>query len=62
MEVVERETVDEGPSTDLDKIVAGSPIVNPVNVAFLTAGDRASDIHIEPDRKGTRIRYRRAAT
>ena len=60
VEVVERETVDEGPSTDLDKMVAGSPIVNLVNVAFLTAvRDRASDIHIEPDRKGTRIRYRK---
>jgi type IV pilus assembly protein PilB len=60
VEVVEREMVDEGPSTDLDKMVAGSPIVNLVNVAFLTAvRDRASDIHIEPDRKGTRVRYRK---
>ncbi len=60
VEVVERETVDEGPGTDLDKMVAGSPIVNLVNVAFVTAvRDRASDIHIEPDRKGTRIRYRK---
>ncbi|MFN7021801.1 MAG: GspE/PulE family protein [Phycisphaerales bacterium] len=60
VEVVERESIDEGPSTDLDKMVAGSPIVNLVNVAFLTAvKDRASDIHIEPDRKGTRIRYRK---
>jgi type IV pilus assembly protein PilB len=59
VEVVERETVDEGPSTDLDTLVAGSPIVNLVNVAFLTAvKDKASDIHIEPDRKGTRVRYR----
>ena len=59
VEVVERETVDEGPSTDLDKMVAGSPIVNLVNVALLTAvKDRASDIHIEPDKRGTRIRYR----
>jgi type IV pilus assembly protein PilB len=60
VEVVEREQVDEGPSTDLDKMVAGSPIVNLVNVAFLTAvKDRASDIHIEPDKKGTRVRYRK---
>ncbi|MBL8990466.1 MAG: Flp pilus assembly complex ATPase component TadA, partial [Phycisphaerae bacterium] len=59
VEVVERETVDEGPSTDLDKMVAGSPIVNLVNIAFLTAvKDGASDIHIEPDKRGTRIRYR----
>ncbi len=59
VEVVERESVDDGPSTDLDRMVAGSPIVNLVNVALLTAvKDRASDIHIEPDKKGTRIRYR----
>jgi len=57
--VVERETVDEGPATDLDRLVAGSPIINLVNVAMLTAiKDKASDIHIEPDKKGTRIRYR----
>ena len=59
VEVVEREAVDEGPATDLDKMVAGSPIINLVNVALLTAvKDKASDIHIEPDKKGTRIRYR----
>ncbi|MDB5326350.1 MAG: hypothetical protein JWM57_1919 [Phycisphaerales bacterium] len=59
VEVIEREAVDEGPVTDLDKMVAGSPIINLVNVAFMTAiRDKASDIHIEPDKKGTRIRYR----
>ena len=59
VEVVEREPVDEGPTTDLEKMVAGSPVINLVNVALLTAvRDKASDIHIEPDRKGTRIRYR----
>lgn len=59
VEVIERETIDDGPATDLDHLVAGSPIVNLVNVALLTAvKDRASDIHIEPDKKGTRIRYR----
>ncbi len=59
VEVVERETVDEGPTTDLDTQVAGSPIINLVNVAFLRAvNDKASDIHIEPDKRGTRIRYR----
>ncbi|MCG8507861.1 MAG: Flp pilus assembly complex ATPase component TadA, partial [Rhodospirillales bacterium] len=59
VEVVERETVDDGPTTDLDLMVEGSPIVNLVNVALLTAiKDKASDIHIEPDRKGTRVRYR----
>ena len=59
VEVVERESVDEGPATDLDQMVAGSPIVNLVNMAILTAvQDGASDIHIEPDRRGTRVRYR----
>jgi type IV pilus assembly protein PilB len=57
--VVERETVDEGPTADLDKMVAGSPIINLVNVALLTSvRDSASDIHIEPDKRGTRVRYR----
>ncbi len=59
VEVVERESVDEGPATDLDHMVEGSPIVNLVNMAMLTAvRDGASDIHIEPGRAGTRIRYR----
>ena len=59
VEVVEREAVDDGPVTDLDKMVAGSPIINLVNVALMTAiRDKASDIHIEPDKKGTRVRYR----
>ncbi len=59
VEVVERETIDEGPIADLDKMVAGSPIVNLVNVMLLTAvREKASDIHIEPDKKGTRIRHR----
>jgi type IV pilus assembly protein PilB len=59
LEVVDKESVDEGPGTDLDHLVEGSPIVNLVNMALLTAiKDGASDIHIEPDKKGTRIRYR----
>lgn len=59
VEVVERETVDDGPATDLDKMIEGSPIINLVNVALLTSiKDKASDIHIEPDRNGTRVRYR----
>ena len=59
VEVVERETVDEGPATDLDQMVAGSPIINLVNMALLRAiKDGASDIHVEPDRKGTRVRHR----
>jgi type IV pilus assembly protein PilB len=59
VEVVEREAVDDGPMTDLDRMVAGSPIINLVNVMLLTGvRDKASDIHVEPDKKGTRIRYR----
>jgi len=57
--VVEKEADDQGPVTDLDGTVEGSPIVNLVNMALLTAiKDGASDIHIEPERKGTHIRYR----
>ncbi|MEM8756336.1 MAG: ATPase, T2SS/T4P/T4SS family [Planctomycetota bacterium] len=59
IEVVDREAVDDGPSTDLDQMVEGSPIVNLVNIALVTAvRDGASDVHIEPDKRGTRIRYR----
>ena len=59
VEVIERERVDDGPTTDLDQMVEGSPIVNLVNVALLTAvKDKASDIHVEPDKRGTRVRYR----
>ena len=59
VQVVERESVDDGPATDLDKMVEGSPIINLVNVALLTAiRDKASDIHVEPDKHGTRVRYR----
>jgi type IV pilus assembly protein PilB len=57
--VVEGERVDEGPVTDIDQMVEGSPVVNLVNLALMTAvRDGASDIHIEPSRNGTRIRYR----
>ena len=59
VELVERESVDEGAAADLDQMVEGSPIVNLVNMALLTAvQDGASDVHIEPERTGTRIRYR----
>jgi len=57
--ISEVEAIDEGPVTDLDKMVEGSPIVNLVNLAILTAlRAGASDIHIEPDRDATHIRYR----
>ena len=59
VQVVEKESVDDGPATELDRMVEGSPIINLVNVALLTAiKDGASDIHIEPDKQGTRVRYR----
>ncbi|MEO1007651.1 MAG: ATPase, T2SS/T4P/T4SS family [Planctomycetota bacterium] len=60
VEVFDREQVDEESSEDdLSRLVAGSPIVNLVNMSLLTAiRDRASDIHIEPSHRGTRIRYR----
>ncbi|HZW11476.1 MAG TPA: ATPase, T2SS/T4P/T4SS family [Phycisphaerales bacterium] len=59
VEVIEKESVEDGVTTDLDRMVAGSPIINLVNVALSTAVRHgASDIHIEPDRNGTRIRYR----
>ncbi|MCA9287696.1 MAG: hypothetical protein KDA05_03875, partial [Phycisphaerales bacterium] len=49
IEVVERESVDEDDTTNLDRLVEGSPIINLVNVALVTAvRDKASDIHIEP--------------
>ena len=57
--ISETEAIDEGPITDLDKMVDGSPVVNLVNLAILTAvRDGASDIHVEPDRDSTHIRYR----
>jgi len=57
--VAETEAIDEGPVTDLDKMVEGSPIINLVNLAMLTAlRAGASDVHIEPERDGTHIRYR----
>jgi type IV pilus assembly protein PilB len=59
IQITETEAIDEGPITDLDKMVEGSPIVNLVNLAILTAlRAGASDVHIEPDRDGTHIRYR----
>ncbi|MEO0513091.1 MAG: ATPase, T2SS/T4P/T4SS family [Planctomycetota bacterium] len=59
VDIVENEAVDEGPSSELDLHSGGSPVVNLVNVALLTAvKDGASDLHVEPNKHGTRIRYR----
>ena len=57
--ITENEAIDEGAVADLDQMVEGSPVVNLVNLAILTAMRAgASDIHIEPDRDATHIRYR----
>jgi len=61
--VIEHEKVDERPVADLDKMDQGSPVIDLVNMLLLTSvRDGASDIHIEPEKKGgqrgTRIRYR----
>jgi type IV pilus assembly protein PilB len=57
--IASEEEEQDAVAANLDRLVDGSPIVNLVNVAMLQAvKDGASDIHIEPDRKGTRIRYR----
>jgi type IV pilus assembly protein PilB len=59
VEVVERESVDDEPAHELGRMVEGSPIINLVNLAILTAiRDKASDIHVEPTQRATRIRYR----
>jgi len=59
VEVMEKENVEESAVADLNCMIDGSPVVNLVNLAILSAiRDGASDIHIEPDRKKTRIRYR----
>ena len=60
VEVVESQAAEDSSAPEIDKLVAGSPIINLVNIALLTAvKERASDIHIEPDKRGTRIRYRK---
>jgi type IV pilus assembly protein PilB len=59
VKVVERETVDEETAHEIGKMVAGSPIINLVNLAIMTAiRDGASDIHVEPTKRNTCLRYR----
>lgn len=58
VEFVEREGADSDAVTDLDRM-DGTPAVNLVNLSILSAiRDDASDIHIEPDQKQMRVRYR----
>jgi type IV pilus assembly protein PilB len=56
------EVIDESPLmslSELEEMAEGSPIINLVNLVILNAiKDGASDIHIEPDRKKMRVRYR----
>lgn len=59
VEVVDQEATELEAGGTLERMVEGSPIVNLVNVALLSAiQDGASDIHIEPAGRATRIRYR----
>ena len=59
VEVVDQEARELEVGSTLERMVEGSPIVNLVNVALLSAiQDGASDIHIEPAGRATRIRYR----
>ena len=45
--------------SELEELAEGSPIINLVNLTILNAiKDNASDIHVEPDAKLLRIRYR----
>jgi len=59
VEYVEDAPDDEAGLGNLESAEASSPVVNLVNRVLLRAiKDTASDIHIEPDMKATRIRYR----
>ena len=56
-EVVESALQDD--HSTIDEIAAGSPVINLVNAMIQRAvRDGASDIHIEPSRTKSRIRYR----
>ncbi len=59
IQIPETEAIDDDPAADIDQMVEGSPVVNLVNLAILNAlRAGASDIHLEPDRNATHIRYR----
>ena len=58
VEVIE-DAEEEASMTDLSEIDGESPVVNLLNMILLKAiREGASDIHIEPDKNGTRMRYR----
>lgn len=56
-EIVEQEMPED--LSEIDKLAAGSPVVNLVNAIIQRAiRDGASDIHIEPGRNNSRVRLR----
>ena len=58
VEVLEEEDEDSS-MTDLSEFDGDSPVVNLINMILLKAiREGASDIHIEPDKVSTRMRYR----
>lgn len=58
VEFIDKETADDDSLTDLTR-TDSSPVVNLVNLSLLTAiRDHSSDIHVEPDHKHLRVRYR----
>ena len=58
LEVLEEDEEDSS-MTDLSEVNGESPVVNLINMIILKAiREGASDIHIEPDKKATRLRYR----
>ncbi len=59
VKVVESDRTEESPPEEIGRMIDGSPLVNLVNIAILTAvRDGASDIHVEPTKTSTLIRYR----
>jgi len=62
LEESDLEVVEEGAQAsieELEKVAEGSPIINLVNLIIRNGiRDGASDIHIEPDLKTLRVRYR----
>ena len=59
VDIIDTEAIDEDVALDLSEISDGSPVVNLVNVSIMQAvKEGASDIHIEPDKRCVRIRYR----
>jgi type IV pilus assembly protein PilB len=57
LQVVERKTEEDIQA--IEELAEGSPVINMANTILLKAiNDRASDIHIEPDRTKFRVRFR----